>query len=129
MIQKSEGCRHMTCITSGCNTHFCYQCGGHIIKTTNACEAFLAAEAHFAGGTCEWEIPAVVQHPAPPTPPHAPIAPAHEEDAPPPYRARLSPRQNPGEPYDRAPTPYLERLPELLFSSSPKRPSSSPGNV
>jgi len=26
--QKTEGCDHMTCTSPGCNTQFCYACGG-----------------------------------------------------------------------------------------------------
>ncbi|TFK72290.1 hypothetical protein BDN72DRAFT_816260 [Pluteus cervinus] len=31
-VQKESGCNHMTCITPGCNTCFCYKCAGVISR-------------------------------------------------------------------------------------------------
>jgi len=34
-IQKISGCNHMSCITPGCNTRFCYFCSGLIVNFTS----------------------------------------------------------------------------------------------
>ncbi|KAH9991339.1 hypothetical protein BJV77DRAFT_536913 [Russula vinacea] len=46
-IQKRSGCNHMTCPSPACNTHFCYICGGFIVKSTSAKEINTAISAHF----------------------------------------------------------------------------------
>ncbi|KIM88114.1 hypothetical protein PILCRDRAFT_248113 [Piloderma croceum F 1598] len=46
-IEKGMGCNHMTCISPGCNTHFCYKCGDSIIKSSLPSEINAATSAHF----------------------------------------------------------------------------------
>jgi len=46
-IQKDSGCNHMTCMSPGCNTHFCYICGGLIIKSALGQEIRDAISAHY----------------------------------------------------------------------------------
>lgn len=48
-IERTEGCRHMTCITPGCNTHFCDRCGGLIIKSQVQKEIKAAMAKHYTG--------------------------------------------------------------------------------
>ncbi|OBZ76589.1 hypothetical protein A0H81_03829 [Grifola frondosa] len=45
--EKIEGCNHMTCSAPGCNTHFCYKCGGSIIQSVKREEISTAVSAHF----------------------------------------------------------------------------------
>jgi len=45
-IEKAEGCNHMTCISPGCNTHFCYSCGYTIIRTAIREDVNAAVDAH-----------------------------------------------------------------------------------
>jgi FtsZ-binding cell division protein ZapB len=45
--EKTEGCQHMTCPASGCNTHFCYACGAQIIKSINKREIQAALGSHY----------------------------------------------------------------------------------
>ncbi|KAF9234649.1 hypothetical protein BU15DRAFT_52330 [Melanogaster broomeanus] len=46
-IQKGTGCNHMTCISPGCNTHFCYECGDMILQSTVKHEIDIAVSAHY----------------------------------------------------------------------------------
>ncbi|KAH7920858.1 hypothetical protein BV22DRAFT_1073245 [Leucogyrophana mollusca] len=46
-IQKAMGCNHMTCISPGCNTHFCYRCGEGIVRSALQKDIKSAISAHF----------------------------------------------------------------------------------
>ncbi|KAJ7719079.1 hypothetical protein DFH07DRAFT_315765 [Mycena maculata] len=46
-FQKSSGCNHMTCMSPGCNTHFCYVCGQSIIRSALRQEIETAVNAHY----------------------------------------------------------------------------------
>lgn len=46
-IQKESGCNHMTCMTPGCNTHFCYKCGDRIVTSALGCEIRAATSEHY----------------------------------------------------------------------------------
>ncbi|KAH7920857.1 hypothetical protein BV22DRAFT_1097439 [Leucogyrophana mollusca] len=46
-IQKETGCNHMTCMSPGCNTHFCYRCGGLIIQSALQAEIQSSISAHY----------------------------------------------------------------------------------
>ncbi|KAF9220038.1 hypothetical protein BS17DRAFT_715814 [Gyrodon lividus] len=46
-IQKDLGCNHMTCISPGCNSHFCYVCGGLIVQSAVKDEINRAVSAHY----------------------------------------------------------------------------------
>jgi len=46
-FQKETGCNHMTCMSPGCNTHFCYFCGDAIIKSALPRDIQAATETHF----------------------------------------------------------------------------------
>lgn len=48
-IQRNEGCRHMTCVTPGCNTHFCDRCGQEICRSVNKKEIGEAVQRHYSG--------------------------------------------------------------------------------
>ncbi|KAF8645632.1 hypothetical protein AX16_007714 [Volvariella volvacea WC 439] len=50
-VQKIEGCNHMTCVTPGCNTHFCYVCGALLYQGQKRSEIDKAVERHF-GANC-----------------------------------------------------------------------------
>ncbi|KAG9314710.1 hypothetical protein JVU11DRAFT_5519 [Chiua virens] len=55
-ILKETGCNHMACIATGCNTHFCYICGGMIVRSALNAEINQAVSAHFR--TCQlFEVP------------------------------------------------------------------------
>jgi len=47
-IQKGSGCHHMKCITPACNTHFCYTCGGLIVRSANGKEINTAVTKHYS---------------------------------------------------------------------------------
>ncbi|KAG9307908.1 hypothetical protein JVU11DRAFT_12952 [Chiua virens] len=49
-IQKTSGCNHLSCISPGCNTHFCYRCGQTINRTAIPAEIQAGKTAHFS--TC-----------------------------------------------------------------------------
>ncbi|KAG8758841.1 hypothetical protein FRC14_007259 [Serendipita sp. 396] len=51
-IQRNEGCRHMTCVKPGCNTHFCDRCGQMMCQSQKKTEIDEAVRRHFSGG-CE----------------------------------------------------------------------------
>jgi hypothetical protein len=46
-IEREIGCNHMTCISPGCYTHFCYICGESIIRSTRSNEISAAIDAHY----------------------------------------------------------------------------------
>ncbi|KIJ64841.1 hypothetical protein HYDPIDRAFT_153660 [Hydnomerulius pinastri MD-312] len=46
-IQKDSGCNHMMCISPGCNTHFCYVCGGMIVRSAVRQEVNGALSKHY----------------------------------------------------------------------------------
>ncbi|KAF7370312.1 RING-type domain-containing protein [Mycena sanguinolenta] len=46
-FQKSDGCNHMTCMSPGCNTHFCYICGESIVRSALQREVRSAVSAHY----------------------------------------------------------------------------------
>ncbi|KAL6309201.1 hypothetical protein BKA93DRAFT_425367 [Sparassis latifolia] len=46
-IQKVAGCNHMTCMSPGCNTHFCYLCGGCIIQSALRRDVQAAITTHY----------------------------------------------------------------------------------
>ncbi|KNZ74579.1 putative E3 ubiquitin-protein ligase ARI5 [Termitomyces sp. J132] len=46
LIEKIKGCNHMACSAPACNTHFCYNCGGEIIKSRNPDEIKYAVMFH-----------------------------------------------------------------------------------
>ncbi|KAJ3555791.1 hypothetical protein NM688_g2377 [Phlebia brevispora] len=45
---KQGGCNHMTCITPGCNTHFCYVCGDEIGRGNSQRDIGHALLLHYA---------------------------------------------------------------------------------
>ncbi|KAJ7739808.1 hypothetical protein B0H16DRAFT_59614 [Mycena metata] len=47
-FQKSSGCNHMTCMSPGCNTHFCYVCGKLIVRSAHRREIETAVSAHYS---------------------------------------------------------------------------------
>ncbi|KAG1755277.1 uncharacterized protein EDB91DRAFT_1098167 [Suillus paluster] len=46
-VQRDGGCSHMTCISPGCNTHFCYICGENIVRSALRSEIQTAMSAHY----------------------------------------------------------------------------------
>ncbi|KAI0273216.1 hypothetical protein BGY98DRAFT_1120058 [Russula aff. rugulosa BPL654] len=56
-IQKTSGCNHMSCMTPACNTHFCYICGGLIVKSALGREIEEATSAHFEKNCALFEVP------------------------------------------------------------------------
>ncbi|KIJ08228.1 hypothetical protein PAXINDRAFT_139430 [Paxillus involutus ATCC 200175] len=46
-IQRESGCNHMTCISPGCNTHFCDACGGMIIQSAMKDDINRAISVHY----------------------------------------------------------------------------------
>ncbi|KAL6309200.1 hypothetical protein BKA93DRAFT_425427 [Sparassis latifolia] len=47
-IEKVNGCNHITCMTPGCNTHFCYLCGESIIRSPLRRDVEDAVTAHYS---------------------------------------------------------------------------------
>ncbi|KAL4067469.1 hypothetical protein V8B97DRAFT_1918955 [Scleroderma yunnanense] len=47
-ILKDHGCNHMTCIATGCNTHFCYVCGDLIVRSALRDEINKAVSEHYS---------------------------------------------------------------------------------
>ncbi|KAH9046366.1 hypothetical protein EDB83DRAFT_2404799 [Lactarius deliciosus] len=56
-IQKVSGCNHMSCMTPACNTHFCYLCGGLIVKSALGQEVKEATSNHFRSKCALFEVP------------------------------------------------------------------------
>ncbi|KAI9455038.1 hypothetical protein F5148DRAFT_1277260 [Russula earlei] len=50
-IQKESGCNHMSCMTPACNTHFCYVCGGLIVRSPVGHDIRDAISSHY-GQNC-----------------------------------------------------------------------------
>ncbi|KAL4067477.1 hypothetical protein V8B97DRAFT_927613 [Scleroderma yunnanense] len=46
-VQKTGGCNHMTCVTPGCNSHFCYKCGKQIARSPIPFVVSSAITAHY----------------------------------------------------------------------------------
>ncbi|KAG1730054.1 hypothetical protein EDB19DRAFT_1741415 [Suillus lakei] len=46
-VQRDGGCSHMTCISPGCNTHFCYVCGENIVRSALRGDIQNAVAAHY----------------------------------------------------------------------------------
>ncbi|CAL1701269.1 unnamed protein product [Somion occarium] len=46
--EKVDGCNHMTCISPGCNAHFCYLCGQIIVQSVLPNEIQRALSDHYA---------------------------------------------------------------------------------
>ncbi|KAI9453842.1 hypothetical protein BJY52DRAFT_1152884 [Lactarius psammicola] len=57
-IQKVSGCNHMSCMTPACNTHFCYLCGGLIVKSALGQEVKEATSNHYRLKCALFEVPA-----------------------------------------------------------------------
>jgi len=47
VVEKIGGCDHMTCLSRGCNTHFCWSCGSTIIRSVVRARIWSAVDAHF----------------------------------------------------------------------------------
>lgn len=47
-FHKEAGCNHMTCLSPGCNTHFCYFCGESIVKSALPNDIQTATTSHFS---------------------------------------------------------------------------------
>jgi len=45
--EKVSGCHHMTCISAGCNTHFCYRCGDVIVRSAMPRDVQRATSDHY----------------------------------------------------------------------------------
>ncbi|KAH9853651.1 hypothetical protein C2E23DRAFT_884804 [Lenzites betulinus] len=45
--EKISGCNHLSCLTPGCNTHFCYQCGVLIVRSALPREIAQTKAEHF----------------------------------------------------------------------------------
>ncbi|TFK93594.1 hypothetical protein K466DRAFT_478290, partial [Polyporus arcularius HHB13444] len=45
---KIDGCNHMTCMSPGCNAHFCYLCGELIVQSVLRREIESAVSRHYA---------------------------------------------------------------------------------
>jgi len=56
-IQKVSGCNHMLCMAPACNTHFCYLCGGLIVKSALGQEINEATASHFSSNCTLFEVP------------------------------------------------------------------------
>ncbi|KAJ7016425.1 hypothetical protein C8F04DRAFT_534211 [Mycena alexandri] len=56
-FQKSSGCNHMTCMSPGCNTHFCYVCGKSIVRSAHRREIQAAVSAHYSRCSLFEDVP------------------------------------------------------------------------
>ncbi|KAK0467153.1 uncharacterized protein EV420DRAFT_1507489 [Desarmillaria tabescens] len=59
-VQKESGCNHMTCMSPGCNTHFCYICGGKIVQSALRGDIQAAVSDHYRHRCMLFEVPADV---------------------------------------------------------------------
>ncbi|PBK72468.1 hypothetical protein ARMSODRAFT_954173 [Armillaria solidipes] len=57
-VQKESGCNHMTCMSPGCNTHFCYICGGKIVQSALRGDIQAAVSDHYRRRCTLFEVPA-----------------------------------------------------------------------
>ncbi|KAK0202721.1 hypothetical protein DFS33DRAFT_1385094 [Desarmillaria ectypa] len=57
-VQKESGCNHMTCMSPGCNTHFCYICGGKIVQSALRIDIQAAVSDHYRRRCALFEVPA-----------------------------------------------------------------------
>ncbi|KAK0446847.1 hypothetical protein EV421DRAFT_2079488 [Armillaria borealis] len=57
-VQKESGCNHMTCMSPGCNTHFCYICGGKIVQSALRGDIQAAVSDHYRHRCTLFEVPA-----------------------------------------------------------------------
>ncbi|KAK0217806.1 hypothetical protein IW262DRAFT_1093833 [Armillaria fumosa] len=57
-VQKESGCNHMTCMSPGCNTHFCYICGGKIVRSALRGDIQVAVSDHYRHHCTLFEVPA-----------------------------------------------------------------------
>ncbi|KAK0489056.1 hypothetical protein IW261DRAFT_1390486 [Armillaria novae-zelandiae] len=57
-VQKESGCNHMTCMSPGCNTHFCYICGGKIVRSALRGDIQTAVSDHYLRRCTLFEVPA-----------------------------------------------------------------------
>ncbi|KAK0501419.1 hypothetical protein EDD18DRAFT_1317711, partial [Armillaria luteobubalina] len=57
-VQKESGCNHMTCMSPGCNTHFCYICGGKIVRSALRGDIQTAVSDHYRHRCTLFEVPA-----------------------------------------------------------------------
>ncbi|KAH8114635.1 hypothetical protein DFH11DRAFT_1508722, partial [Phellopilus nigrolimitatus] len=62
--EKIDGCNHMTwafsrnmCCSPGCNTHFCYICGGLTVKSTQRAEINSAVGVHYRAMCTLFDVP------------------------------------------------------------------------
>ncbi|KAL4063265.1 hypothetical protein V8B97DRAFT_1992842 [Scleroderma yunnanense] len=56
-IQKVSGCNHLMCIAPGCNTHFCYVCGGLIVRSALRDEVRHSITKHYSAKCLLFEVP------------------------------------------------------------------------
>lgn len=56
-IQKVSGCNHLMCIVPRCNTHFCYACGGLIVRSALRDEVRHAITKHYNTKCLLFEVP------------------------------------------------------------------------
>ncbi|KZS89212.1 hypothetical protein SISNIDRAFT_527526 [Sistotremastrum niveocremeum HHB9708] len=61
-IEKTEGCNHITILSSSCNRHFCYKCGETIIRSTDNTEISAAWRAHFSADCPLYGMPVFFGH-------------------------------------------------------------------
>ncbi|KZO89747.1 hypothetical protein CALVIDRAFT_491431 [Calocera viscosa TUFC12733] len=62
--EKLHGCNHITCTAPGCNTHWCYACGGVIaINPRSAREQHAAVEQHFSASCRLFGNPRDIMYP------------------------------------------------------------------
>ncbi|KAI9511016.1 hypothetical protein F5148DRAFT_1010122 [Russula earlei] len=56
-IQKESGCNHMSCMTPACNTHFCYVCGGLIVRSALGNDIKVAISNHYSKNCGLFTVP------------------------------------------------------------------------
>ncbi|KAI5122455.1 hypothetical protein M0805_008766 [Coniferiporia weirii] len=55
--EKIDGCNHMTCCSPGCNTHFCYICGGLIVRSNQRANINAAVSSHYKSNCMLFNVP------------------------------------------------------------------------